>query len=261
MPSTDASRETSSCFVIMPFGGTWDQYYAQIYEPAIREAGLVPVRADDVFRAGSILQDIVDLLSRASVVLADITESNRNVHYELGLAHALGRPTLLVAPREVPLFVDVGLERMLTYDKDDPFWGTELRAKIAQALQQTVRNPATAIPTAFMHIKPSRMETDEVVILLRRIEERLADMASRGDLARRLPASGLADKIHGLPAAEEEAERLLLRMSPAEAVDRLLSAGVPKAMAEAAIAVAARRSGRSDPGPPDQYRVTSTGPR
>ena len=67
MPSADASPKPGSCFVIMPFGGAWDHYYAQIYEPAIREAGLVAVRAHDVFRAGSILQDIVDLLSRASV--------------------------------------------------------------------------------------------------------------------------------------------------------------------------------------------------
>jgi hypothetical protein len=99
MPRKGPIAERSSCFVVMPLGGIWDLYYAQIYELAIAEAGLAPVRADDVFRTGSILQDIVDLLTRASIVLADITENNRNVHYELGLAHALGKPTILVAPR------------------------------------------------------------------------------------------------------------------------------------------------------------------
>src|SRR5262245_20619558 len=113
----DTSRDAKICFMVMPFGGIWDRYYTQIYEPAIGDAELVPVRADDVFRAGSVLQDVVDLLSRAAVVLADISESNRNVHYELGLAHALGKPTVLVAPKGAQLFFDVGQERMLGYEK------------------------------------------------------------------------------------------------------------------------------------------------
>jgi hypothetical protein len=114
------SSDQRSCFVVMPFGGVWDQYYVQIYEPAIHESGLTSLRADDVFRAGSILQDIVDLLSRSSVILADISESNRNVHYELGIAHALGKPTVLIAPKNLPLFFDIGQERMLTYARTIP---------------------------------------------------------------------------------------------------------------------------------------------
>lgn len=107
---------------MMPFGGIWDDYQTQIYMPAIQEAGLRLERADDVFRAGSILTDLVGSLVRSSVVLVDISENNRNVHYELGVAHALGRPTVLVAPRSMPVFFDTGQERMALYDKDNPFW-------------------------------------------------------------------------------------------------------------------------------------------
>ena len=32
---TSTKRGDKSCFVLMPFGGMWDQYYAQVYEPAI----------------------------------------------------------------------------------------------------------------------------------------------------------------------------------------------------------------------------------
>jgi hypothetical protein len=235
----DTSRDAKSCFMVMPLGGIWDHYYTQIYEPAIADAELLPVRADDVFRAGSVLQDIVDLLSRASVVLADISESNRNVHYELGLAHALGKPTVLVAPKGIPLFFDVGQERMLGYEKDNPFWGAELRTKIAQALKETIRNPETAIPTAFMHIKPSRVETDEVVVRLRRIEERLVELAASQSGKPQFESS-LQYKIKGLPAAEEEAKRLLPRMSQKEVIERLEQAGFGRAMAESAVAMAAR---------------------
>jgi len=244
MPTKHINPGQKSCFVIMPFGGSWDHYYTQIYEPAIEEAELISVRADDVFRAGSILQDIVDLLSRAFVILADISENNRNVHYELGLAHALGKPTVLIAPKGLQLFFDVGQERMLVYDKDNPFWGAELRAKITQALKETVQSPETAIPTAFMHIKPGRVETDEVVIRLRRIEERLVEIGRSREIGKTFESS-LQYKIEGLPAAEQEAERLLRGMSQKEAIEHLEHAGFRRAMAESAVATAARRAGTS----------------
>ena len=222
-----------------------DRYYAQIFEPAIDEAGLSAVRADDVFRAGSILQDIVDMLTQSSVVLADISESNRNVHYELGLAHALGKPTILVAPKGLQLFFDVGQERMLAYDKDSPSWGAELRTQIAQAIKQTIQSPETAIPTAFMHIKPSRVGADEVVMRLRRIEERLVEIVASGQLGRPRFESSLQDKIQSLPAAEKEAERLLPKMSQKDVVEWLMNDGYKRAMAESAVATAAGRVGTS----------------
>src|SRR5262249_54057570 len=230
-----------SCFVIMPFGGMWDQYYSQIYGPAIEKAMLLPVRADEVFRAGSILQDVVGLLSKAAIVLADITENNRNVHYELGLAHALGKPTVLVAPVGMPSFFDVGQERMLTYDKDHAFWGMELRDALARTLEETMRAPETAIPTAFMHIKPERVEADEVIVRLRRIEEQLTEIA-RAALGYPRFQSLFVETLKSLPAAEAEAERLLRAGADAkEVIRRLMTEGYKEAMADAAVAAAISR--------------------
>ena len=230
-----------SCFVIMPFGGVWDEYYTRVYKPAIEDAELEPVRADEVFRAGSVLQEIVHLLSQSKVVLADITETNRNVHYELGLAHALGKPAVLVAPKGMTLFFDVGQERMVTYDKNDAFWGPELHKSVVRALVATVRDPASAIPTAFVHLKPARVEVDEVVVRLRRIEEKLIEL-TRPSVATTLPTTGLwRGVLKGLPEAEEEAERLLRNCDEAKAIRELQADGYAPAMAEAAVAAAASR--------------------
>jgi hypothetical protein len=248
MEATEMSNDTgtrASCFVIMPFGGLWDDYYAQIYVPAIEDAGMDAVRADDVFRAGSILQDIVDLLTRSAIVLADVTENNRNVHYELGLAHALGKPTVLVAPAGMPLFFDVGQERIVTYGKDNPFWGADLRAKITRSAQETLRAPETAIPTAFMHIKPARFETDEVIVRLRRIEEQIGELLRSGQVGGRSLQSRYREIIKGLPAAEAMAERLLQTLEPEDVVRRLMIEGYGEAMAESAVATAAARPRRS----------------
>jgi hypothetical protein len=172
---------------------------------------------------------------------SDLSENNRDVHYELGLAHALGKPTVLVAPKGIPLFFDVTQERMLTYEKEDPFWGATLREKITQALTETLLKPDTAIPTAFMHLKPTRIETDEVIVRLRRIEERLLEIVAGGQPFDRASRSSLQDKLHGLPAAEAQAELLLETMEPKSVIRQLMMEGYREAMAESAAATAAAR--------------------
>ena len=56
-------------------------------------------RADDVFRPGPILQDIISGLVESDVIIAEITPTNANVFYELGYAHARNTPTVLLARR------------------------------------------------------------------------------------------------------------------------------------------------------------------
>ncbi len=77
-----------TCFVMMPFGSWFDRYYQEIYVPAIKDAGLDPVRADELFSTGSVVEQIWDQVTKAKVLMADLTGKNANVFYELGLAHA-----------------------------------------------------------------------------------------------------------------------------------------------------------------------------
>jgi hypothetical protein len=230
------AKVTESCFVIMPFGEMWDEYYTQLYLPAITEAGLNVQRADDVFRAGSILQDIVGYISQAAVVLVDISENNRNVHYELGLAHALGKPTLLIAHQEVPEFFDVGHDRILRANKNEVFWGEKLKRDLVNALRGTLREPERAIPTVFMHIKPTRVEVDEVAVRLRRIDDQLEALVKTLTHPRPLLTSNLAEKIHSLDAAVEEAAKLLRTLPREAAIRQLMIEGYREAMAQAAVA-------------------------
>jgi hypothetical protein len=93
-PSTDdhlkkvskgvAVEATDTCFVMMPFANPIGGYYASIYEPAIKKAGLTPVRADtDIFGTGKIIDQIWSGLNRAKVLVAELTGRNPNVLYEL----------------------------------------------------------------------------------------------------------------------------------------------------------------------------------
>ncbi|WP_051310886.1 hypothetical protein [Bradyrhizobium sp. Cp5.3] len=84
--STAANVSASdSCFVLMPFGSPIGDYYQQIYEQAIKRAGLRPVRADaDIFGTGKIIDQIWEGINAAKVLVAELTTRNPNVFYELG---------------------------------------------------------------------------------------------------------------------------------------------------------------------------------
>jgi hypothetical protein len=91
------NRSRPKCFVVMQFGKPYDVYWEEVIRPIAREAGFEPVRADDIYGPGAILQDIIRQILDSDVIIAEITPSNANVFYELGYAHALGKPTILLA--------------------------------------------------------------------------------------------------------------------------------------------------------------------
>ena len=80
----------------MPFSGTidpqvsgdeWTDIFKNTFTPAVEAAGYTCVRVTQ--RPGSFLREIVERLDSADLVLADLTGSNPNVFYELGIRHAV----------------------------------------------------------------------------------------------------------------------------------------------------------------------------
>lgn len=135
-----------SCFVMMPFADPQGPYYDKIYAPAIEKAGLKPVRADaSIFGAGKIMDQIWAGINSAKVLVAELTTKNPNVFYELGLAHALQKPVVLVSSNENDVPFDLKHIRVIYYDMADPFWGTKLIEKVAENILSALKNPEEAI--------------------------------------------------------------------------------------------------------------------
>jgi hypothetical protein len=135
-----------SCFVMMPFASPIGDYYQHIYEPAIVKAGLRPVRADaDIFGTGKIIDQIWSGINAAKVLVAELTTRNPNVFYELGLAHALDKPVVLISSNEVDVPFDLKHIRVIYYDVNDPFWGNKLMEKVAENILSALKNPEEAV--------------------------------------------------------------------------------------------------------------------
>lgn len=135
-----------SCFVMQPFAPPLGDYYEKIYKPAIEKAGLRPVRADaEIFATGKIMDQVWQGINSAKVLVAELTTRNPNVFYELGLAHALKKPVVLVSAKEEDVPFDLQHIRVIYYDVSDPFWGSKLIEKIAENVLSAIQNPEEAV--------------------------------------------------------------------------------------------------------------------
>jgi hypothetical protein len=143
---TVSVSSADSCFVLMPFANPLGEHYHLIYEPAIRKAGLTPVRADaDIFATGKIMEQVWSGINAAKVLVAELTSRNPNVFYELGIAHALKKPVVLVSSNEDDVPFDVRHIRVIYYEVTDPFWGDKLLNKVAENILSALRNPQEAV--------------------------------------------------------------------------------------------------------------------
>lgn len=216
------------CFVIMPFGGWGDDYYETIYCVAIKAVGLEPHRADDLFRPSTIVNDIWAYTQKARLLIADLSGRNPNVFYELGLAHALAKPVILVAESMEEIPFDLRALRVITYDKHHPDWGRILREKVEASLKEILISPLDAVLPAFLEVKGKESKTQVTPH-----EKELLEIKQELDLLKREVRSGPhpIDRIESI-GPEEARNRIrhyLGRGMPIElVVDRISNMGVPE---------------------------------
>ena len=84
-------------------------------------------------------------ITSAKVLVAELTTKNPNVFYELGLAHALKKPVVLVSSNDKDVPFDLHHIRVIYYDVTDPFWGAKLLDKVAENILSAIQNPEEAV--------------------------------------------------------------------------------------------------------------------
>ena len=140
-----------------------------IYKPAISKAGLNPIRADDLYKTGSIINDLWELTKSAKILLADLSGKNPNVFYELGLAHAIAKPVVQITDNIEDIPFDLRTLRVIPYDKNEGEWGEELRKSITIAIKETLAHPGTSILPTFLQSqstkRPKRFSSEKKKVL------------------------------------------------------------------------------------------------
>jgi len=121
-------------FVLTPF----NEKYFKIYD-VIRDictsVGIKCIRGDEEFLKSDILPHILRQLVKSAFVIANIDGRNPNVFYELGIAHALDKPTILVGTAPEKLTIDIQSKRFVFYEgKPTEVFREELKNEIMKVL-------------------------------------------------------------------------------------------------------------------------------
>jgi hypothetical protein len=113
------SQFKGDIFMIMPFAVAFNGIYTDVIRPLVKGLGLSITRGDEFTSAnGVIIDEVWSALNNCQFVIAEITGGNDNVFYELGIAHTLNKPAILITqatkPENVPF--DIRHLRYIQYD-------------------------------------------------------------------------------------------------------------------------------------------------
>jgi hypothetical protein len=115
LPATD-SQYGCDVFMLMPFSEQFQSVYRDYIMPVVESRGFVIKRGDDFFTHRNIIDDIWSAIARCRFIIADCTGRNANVFYELGIAHTLGKLTVLLTQDIKDLPFDIQGRRVIVYE-------------------------------------------------------------------------------------------------------------------------------------------------
>jgi len=197
--------------------------YEEIIKPAVEglldEAGsqiFQCVRADFVTSTGSITEDVIDRLYRSDVVLADLTDLNSNVFYELGVRHALRSGTILVALKDTPVPFDLHDLRIIFYE--DKVGAQKIAIPQIQEMLSALLAPGARTDSPVYSTLPDLISTTSQDVLrhrLAQVEEEATRLRVQVEVGERYNVS-MQETIDLL---RDTADQLLARLSPAEQAD------------------------------------------
>ncbi len=137
-PVVPAAQRKASCFIVMPFSEAWSGEVHRVIANTCVEADVRAVRGDDLFTPTDILDDIWNAIHAADFIVADITGRNPNVLYELGIAHTLAKPVLILSRNAADIPIDLATRRVILYGQSADDWREDLTVKISRAVRQII---------------------------------------------------------------------------------------------------------------------------
>lgn len=115
LSKTFSSRYQSDILVLMPFETGMKPVYDDHMKAVAVKLGMSIARADDFFTSERIMDEIWTAIISTNVIVADCTRRNPNVFYEIGLAHAVGKTTILITQSADDVPFDLRHRRYIEY--------------------------------------------------------------------------------------------------------------------------------------------------
>lgn len=137
-----------NCFVIAPIGEQGsetrkrsDQVLRHIIQPAAEECGYKVSRADKMEKPGLITSQIIQRIMEDDLVVADLTEHNPNVFYELAIRHARRKPVIHIISEGEKIPFDVANSRTIYFNHRDLDSVVDSKQKMKEQIKYLENNP------------------------------------------------------------------------------------------------------------------------
>jgi len=138
------------CFVIMPFSQTseyhteeyWTKHFDDFLKPLIEKcSGFEVIRSEPL--RGDVLKQIITQLVVCSIVVADLTDLNPNVYWELGVRQSFKHGTITVAEEGTKIPFDISVKGILFYHPKDHLKNAIFCKKFDKAVKDYLANPSS----------------------------------------------------------------------------------------------------------------------
>ncbi len=183
----DNYKTNSMCFVVSPIGklGTAtrkraDLILKHVIEPAASACQLRTIRGDHISESGMISYQVIEHLIVDQMVVADLTDQNPNVFYELAVRHAIRKPYVQIIQRGQPLPFDIASVRTIEIDHQDLDDVDRARLEITNMMlsfknSKEVDSPISAAVGLFMlrDINRFLQGNDQLYEVLKEIRDRI----------------------------------------------------------------------------------------
>ncbi|MBL4585789.1 MAG: hypothetical protein JKX84_01830 [Flavobacteriales bacterium] len=175
------SPKQKVCFIISPLGSEKsdtrrkaDGLIDSAIRPVLSKLGFEVKAPHDIAASGSITKQVIELLLEAELVIANLSELNPNVMYELAVRHAKRLPVVSLAENGTKLPFDIADQRTIFYD-NDMFGAETLKPQLRKAVEEALTDsePDNPIYRVIEHqvLKSVEPESDAQAVILKYLDE------------------------------------------------------------------------------------------
>lgn len=178
---------TKSCFIISSIGKEnsetrvlANEKFELIFEPVLKESGYTVTRADKIGAPGSISREIVSNVINSDLVIADVTDENPNVFYELAIRNAAKKPVIIFRGVNQPMPFDIYDKRAIDIDRNQPRIWDNAKKALKTHIRESEKKPELAsesILTTFtfqLDTEKRPNNTDEMYYILKDLQQQIS---------------------------------------------------------------------------------------
>ncbi|MBN2881424.1 hypothetical protein JXM83_05225 [Candidatus Woesearchaeota archaeon] len=172
LENEEFEQEPWTCFVLMPFGEPYDEIYHEIIKEVLDENNYTTKRADEIYGSKPIMEDIIKGIVSSEIIIADLTDKNPNVFYELGISHTIKENdnVILLSQRIDDVPFDIRPYRILIY-KPTITGAKALKKQLDKTLKEFRTKPIELRNFKFIPSIPSWYKSDEETLKAEIIEQ------------------------------------------------------------------------------------------